>query len=1043
MSGNSLIAPEDNYSSSSLSLDEDSTADVEAGYVEIEESSEDQASDEYDDDDEEENENPEEDDDEEEEDDDEEDDDDDDDDDDYEPRLKYTRIVNLPPTLFSSDPLSAFLAHDDFLVFATHGGTLHITTPDLKSLRTYRAHSASILSLSTDGVSIASASLDGRVVIASVTDPKDVSASDFLRPVHAVSLDPNFQSSRTFVSGGTACSLILSEKGWLGRQTDSTLLHGDGPINATDWTGDIIVAMNDSGIHLYHAPTRSRISRISLPKNAPRADLYRPRLSWVSPTKFIVGWAYTIWIIKVIKSTTSVTPATAIAPATSTSSSLISTTPTSESGTAGPVVTERKSEVETILSIDGLVSGVLRYDDDALLILAYNPPPVPTDDNPRPLALTPELRLVSPSTGEELSADQLSLRGYERLGANDYHLGVWDRRPTGRNSTTPSGRKFFVLSARDGVITTERDEQDRFEWLLEKNKFEEAWKISPNLTDPAVDDTRRREIGVRWVESLIEVDDWQVAGAALKQVLAFTQENDDTHKAEVHGDGGGDDDDDDDEPDEHESETEKTIREEWERWAWAFVRGGHVADIASYLPVRHPQLSSVIYEMVLGYYLANDRDRLYDLLNLWPIEIYDSKSIIALMENKLKDEDDRKLRQKVAHLYVLTGNPAAAILHLLHIQDPAAIDLIRDQHLLQSLLPSIPEILTISLTFQELEAAPVEVIRRKSADAVDLVVEGRLELLPQRVVDQVMKSGMEVMAFLYLERLTQVDGFAAQEFADLQVNLYADYDRPKLLEFVKRSNSYNLEKASEICERRGYIPELVYILGKTGENKKALMLIINRLDDVEQAIQFAKTQDDKELWADLVDYSMDKPKFIRGLLEQAGTAIDPITLVRRIKEGMAIEGLKPALQRILREHELTLSIAQGASAVVRTEVETSSARLRTLRARAIRFDQQQALNSVTNLQFGDLDTLIQFTCGHVMTERQLLIRNGYHNATKTDNEDDNQAVEVFSAQSAVASSGSVKSVAQKVTHLAYIKEKLKIKECPICLDARIKAAKLL
>ncbi|KAK9465381.1 hypothetical protein V1512DRAFT_277549 [Lipomyces arxii] len=892
-----------------------------------------------------------------------------DDDDEDEPRLKYTRIVDLPPTLFSSDPLSAFLAYEQFLVFATHGGTLHVTTPQLKPIRSYRAHSASILSLSTDGTVIASASLDGRVVIASVHDPKDVSASDFLRPVHAVSLDPNFQTSRTFVSGGTACSLILSEKGWLGRQTDTTLFHGDGPIDATDWTGDLVIAMNDSGIHLYHAPTRSRISRIALAVDAPRADLYRPRISWISSNKFIVGWAYTIWIVKVIK-TGDGKPTVGVANL--------------------PLINERKSEVETILSIDGLVSGVLRYDDDSLLILTYNPPPPATEEVPRSLALTPELRLVSPTTGEEFSADQLSLRGYERLGANDYHLGLWQDHKL-------QERKFFVLSARDGVIATERDENDRFEWLLERKRYEDAWAMGESLAD----NTRRREIGIRWVESLIDLENWHEAGMVLQKVL-------NAGTPSVANDGN-----------DEESELEKSRRSEWERWAWVFVTGGHVADIAEFLPTSSPELSSVIYEMVLGYYLTNDREKLYHILDQWPTDIYDANSIIALMENMLKEEDDRKLRQNIAKLCVSVGNSNAAIGHLLHIQDPAALDLIRSQHLLLSMLPLIPEILTINVSMDELESAPVSVIRDKSAEAVDLVVEGRLELLPDRVVEQVMKSGMEVMAFLYLERLQQEDSFAAQNFADLLVNLYADYDRAKLLDFLKRTNSYNLEKASEICETREYISELVFILGKTGENKKALMLIINRLQDVDHAITFAKAQDDKDLWKDLLDYSMDKPKFIRALLEQAGTAIDPITLVRRIREGMQIEGLKSALQRILHEYELTLSIAHGAVAILNSEVDNYSQQLRKGRAKGVKFEAKDVE------QYNSSETLIQFSCGHLFTERGLLANDN----SNLDTEDG----DVFPSESAPTS---IKSVAQKVTHVAFIHEKMRSRECPTCLHSR-------
>jgi hypothetical protein len=67
-------------------------------------------------------------------------------------------------------------------------------------------------------------------------------------------------------------------------------------------------------------------------------------------------------------------------------------------------------------------------------------------------------------------------------------------------------------------------------------------------------------------------------------------------------------------------------------------------------------------------------------------------------------------------------------------------------------------------------------------------------------------------------------------------------------------------QAYHICEKRDLVPEMVFILGRMGNNKKALMLIINRLGDVQRAIDFAKEQKDDDLWEDLLTYSMDKPR---------------------------------------------------------------------------------------------------------------------------------------------------------------------------------------
>lgn len=130
----------------------------------------------------------------------------------------------------------------------------------------------------------------------------------------------------------------------------------------------------------------------------------------------------------------------------------------------------------------------------------------------------------------------------------------------------------------------------------------------------------------------------------------------------------------------------------------------------------------------------------------------------------------------------------------------------------------------------------------------------------------------------------------------------------------------------------------MYLYSKTGQMKRALYLIIDRLRDVSQAIAFAKQQDDPDLWEDLLNYSMDKPRFIRGLLEEVGTAINPITLVRRIPEGLEIPGLREGLKHIMKEHEIQFSISAGVAKVLRSEVAAAQRLLRNGQRRGIKFE---------------------------------------------------------------------------------------------------------
>jgi hypothetical protein len=52
------------------------------------------------------------------------------------------------------------------------------------------------------------------------------------------------------------------------------------------------------------------------------------------------------------------------------------------------------------------------------------------------------------------------------------------------------------------------------------------------------------------------------------------------------------------------------------------------------------------------------------------------------------------------------------------------------------------------------------------------------------------------------------------------------------------------------------------------------------------------------------------------LLENVGAEIDPIRLIRRIKNGLEIPGLKPALIKILHDFNLQISLLEGCQAIL-------------------------------------------------------------------------------------------------------------------------------
>lgn len=49
------------------------------------------------------------------------------------------------------------------------------------------------------------------------------------------------------------------------------------------------------------------------------------------------------------------------------------------------------------------------------------------------------------------------------------------------------------------------------------------------------------------------------------------------------------------------------------------------------------------------------------------------------------------------------------------------------------------------------------------------------------------------------------------------------------------------------------------MLGRIGRTREALSLIIEELQDIEQAVKFCKEHDDQDLWEDLISSSISKP----------------------------------------------------------------------------------------------------------------------------------------------------------------------------------------
>ncbi|KAL1987868.1 hypothetical protein VTN96DRAFT_1852 [Rasamsonia emersonii] len=544
------------------------------------------------------------------------------------------------------------------------------------------------------------------------------------------------------------------------------------------------------------------------------------------------------------------------------------------------------------------------------------------------------------------------------------------------------GPKIFIHSPYDCVVAVQRDLADRLSWLESHARYEEAWHLideHPEAANPATDRTdsvvesstrsrssladffaddtssvitvgrasntipekEKRRIGELWLEQLVSENQWEKAGEVCGKVL-------------------------------------DTVTR-WEHWIWTFVKNGKFDEITPYVPVElHPPLPSLVYEVILGHYVARDRSRFKELLDQWSPDLFDTGSVTAAIENQLKSEtivrdseDWQILMESLAKLFSADGRHREALRCYIRLQDAeAALSIIRDYRLVDAVSDDIFGFILLRVSKQQIESAPLSELEEATAEPIKILVREAYNgiVRPETVVSQLQDEDRRPYLYFYLralwhgeahpsgtdkphprgrgrrardaaEKLAADEGKTLVEpFADTALELFAAYDRSLLMEFLQSSTAYSFDAACTICETRHYTQELIYLLSKTGQTKRALNLILSDLQDVSQAISFAKSQDDPDLWEDLLNYSMNKPSFIHALLTEAGTSIDPIKLVRRIPSGLEIEGLREGLTRMIRDHDIQASISQGAAKVLQSEVAVAMDTLRRGQRRGIKFD---------------------------------------------------------------------------------------------------------
>lgn len=422
--------------------------------------------------------------------------------------------------------------------------------------------------------------------------------------------------------------------------------------------------------------------------------------------------------------------------------------------------------------------------------------------------------------------------------------------------------RYIIASPKDIIIASAYDFDDRIEWLVEHTKYEEAM----NLVTTKCRYLRRNSalvVGKKYVDFLLNRKEYTKAAELCSNIL-------------------GDD---------------KAL---WEKEVFKFARNHQLRTISKYLPVapKH-QLNSHIYEMVLYEFLKMEPENFLKIIKQWSPKLYNIHAVInAVLDHIVGDSNFKDtLLESLAILYTHSEQYDKALNMYLKLKHKDVFQLIHKHDLYDNVHREIENLMDLDAQ------QAIAMFLDKGRIPPDLIVE-RLE-------------GNLDYLYIYLDALDSKDHKSvSSRYHALLVKLYAKFETKKLLPLLRRSDTYPIQEALQICKEHNLYRETIYLLGRIGNTKEALQLLITKIGDMDQAISFCKEHNDLDLWKDLVEHSLSKPEFVTYLLQKIGTYIDPRVLVQRIDNHMEIPGLKNALVKMLRDYSLQVSIQEGCKNIV-------------------------------------------------------------------------------------------------------------------------------
>lgn len=530
----------------------------------------------------------------------------------------------------------------------THWGRIHVLDHQGNKIqsKTLQGHTVAVNQISIDqkGDYIASCSDDGKIFISGLYTSDNNHNIPLGRLVKSIAIDPSYSingGNKRFITGDD--KLVFYEKSLFSRIKLTILCEAEGGVRSVAWMGQFVAWASDTGVRVYDLNAKCSLGLLKWSKSqSALPEHYRCNLRWNNERILLIGWIDTVRICQIRKR--------------------------SIQEMINRDLPEYIVDPISTFQVDFYISGIAPLDKQ-LVILGC---PKELDDDGK--IQRPILHIVEPKYQDfiTISANYLSLRGYEEYSCNDYNL----------DCLTDENR-YFIVSPKDIVVASLSDIDDRIEWLLSHRKFELALEAVTINDGKDCKTYNLINVGRVYLDYLLKTKNYNDAGKLCLKLFG----------------------------------RDKKL---WEDEVYKFAKEHQLRSISSYLPRGEVTLDPLIYEMVLFEYLNMDPNGFLQLVKEWSPKLYTVTAVLNGVLNHLIHhiQDKNVLLEALAILYSHDGQYDKSLAIYLKLRHKDVFQLIQKHQLYQSVYGMIEGLMDLDADraiqfFLDKDRVPSDIVVKK------------------------------------------------------------------------------------------------------------------------------------------------------------------------------------------------------------------------------------------------------------------------------------------------------------------------------------------